>query len=59
MKKLDEILKCDWKVEINIGRAGIYFVNAFHHQHPPIYTFGGTIQSAINNLYKEIWKVIK
>jgi hypothetical protein len=59
MKKLDEILKCGWKVEINIGNGGIYFINASHYQYSPIYTFAGTIQGAISDLYKKIWKVTK
>jgi hypothetical protein len=59
MKKLDEILKCDWKIEINIGGAGIYFINASHHQHSPIYTFSSTLQGAIDDLYRKILDITK
>lgn len=59
MKKLDELLLCDWEIEINIGANGLYYIDAKHWQHRPILTAGDSLKNAIDNLYKLVWSVIK
>ena len=58
MNKLDEILKCDWKVEINIGIGG-YYIYAIHWNHSPVDVNATSLKDAISELYKKIWSVTK